>query len=311
MRSAAPFEKLNRRRPSICLKKQTYAGLAPLSVSRLSPLPADLDWIVMKCLEKDRTRRYETANGFALDIQRHLDCEPVVARPASRLYRFQRLVRRNKVIFAAGGAVCVALILGLALSLWQAIRATRAERIQLGLGKAMQATLAREAQQRQRAERAEISTRQNLYAANMNLVAQAWDQNNFGRLRELLKATATYPGLGFEWYYWQRQAHLEIRTFSGHTDLIRSAAVSPDGRRIATGSTDQTAKLWDAASGRETGDPRGTYRQDRDSGLVVRWPANYHWQRGQDGESLGCSHWQNAVYFPGTDRQNGGIKLVP
>src|SRR5438445_11393007 len=61
----------------------------------------DLDWIVMKCLEKDRARRYDTANGLASDIQRHLSNEPVAACPPSNLYRFQKLVRRNKVGFIA------------------------------------------------------------------------------------------------------------------------------------------------------------------------------------------------------------------
>jgi eukaryotic-like serine/threonine-protein kinase len=56
----------------------------------------DLDWIVMKCLEKDRTRRYETANGLAADLLRHLNNEPVLARPPSKAYRFQKMVRRNK-----------------------------------------------------------------------------------------------------------------------------------------------------------------------------------------------------------------------
>ena len=86
----------------------------------------DLDWIVMKCLEKDRTRRYETATGLALDIQRHLAHEPVVARPPSTLYQFQKLVRRNKLAFAAGGAVALALVAGVLVSSWQAVRATRA-----------------------------------------------------------------------------------------------------------------------------------------------------------------------------------------
>src|SRR6266436_1907711 len=63
-------------------------------------LQGDLDWIVMKCLEKDRTRRYETANGLALDVQRYLDDEPVRARPPSKVYRFRKLVRRNKLVFA-------------------------------------------------------------------------------------------------------------------------------------------------------------------------------------------------------------------
>jgi hypothetical protein len=82
----------------------------------VSLLKGDLDWIVMKALEKDRRSRYETANGLAMDIQRYLASEPVVARPPSRFYRFQKLVRRNKIVFAAGSAVAVALIIGLGVS---------------------------------------------------------------------------------------------------------------------------------------------------------------------------------------------------
>jgi len=84
----------------------------------ISQLKGDLDWIVMKALEKDRNRRYDTANGLAMDIQRYLDSEPVVARPPSRLYRLQKLVRRNNIVFAAGGAVALALVIGLGLSTW-------------------------------------------------------------------------------------------------------------------------------------------------------------------------------------------------
>jgi serine/threonine protein kinase/Flp pilus assembly protein TadD len=89
-------------------------------------LRGDLDWIVMKCLEKDRARRYETANGLATDIQRHLSNEPVIARPPSNLYRFQKLVRRNKLAFAAGAGIAAALVIGLALALWQSVEKTRA-----------------------------------------------------------------------------------------------------------------------------------------------------------------------------------------
>jgi serine/threonine protein kinase len=67
----------------------------------LHQLKGDLDWIVMKCLEKDRGRRYETANGLSRDIQRHLNNEAVLARPPSAAYRFQKLVRRNKLAVAA------------------------------------------------------------------------------------------------------------------------------------------------------------------------------------------------------------------
>ena len=92
-------------------------------------LKGDLDWIVMKCLEKDRTRRYETANGLAADLKRHLNDEPVVARPPSKLYEFQRTVRRHKVGFAAAAAIMLALSGGVVVSAWQAVRARQAEKL--------------------------------------------------------------------------------------------------------------------------------------------------------------------------------------
>lgn len=79
-------------------------------------LRGDLDWVVMKCLEKDRTRRYETANGLAMDVQRHLNNEPITARPPSSMYRFRKTVRRNKLAFGAAAAVVVALLVGLGLA---------------------------------------------------------------------------------------------------------------------------------------------------------------------------------------------------
>jgi serine/threonine protein kinase/WD40 repeat protein len=91
-------------------------------------LRGDLDWIVMKCLEKDRARRYETASGVANDVQRHLNCEPVVARPPSRLYEFQKTVRRHKLGFAAAAAVITVLSAGVVMSTWEAMRAARAQR---------------------------------------------------------------------------------------------------------------------------------------------------------------------------------------
>ena len=76
----------------------------------------DLDWIVMKSLEKDRTRRYENASSFAGDIEHFLNNEPVLARPPTALYRFQKFARRNKVVFIAGTAVTVAIVVGLVVS---------------------------------------------------------------------------------------------------------------------------------------------------------------------------------------------------
>jgi serine/threonine protein kinase len=79
----------------------------------ISALKGDLDWIVMKALEKDRARRYETVNGLALDVGRYINNEPVVARPPSRLYLLQKAVKRNRTAVLSGVAVALALIIGL------------------------------------------------------------------------------------------------------------------------------------------------------------------------------------------------------
>ena len=96
---------------------------------RLSTLVrGELDWIVMKALEKDRTRRYETANGFASDVQRYLDDEAVVACPPSAGYRFRKFASRNKATIVTASVIAFALILGLVGTSWQAVRATRASK---------------------------------------------------------------------------------------------------------------------------------------------------------------------------------------
>src|SRR5271154_283184 len=89
-------------------------------------LRGDLDWVVMKCLEKDRTRRYETASGLAMDVQRHLNNEPITARPPSAAYRFRKTVSRNKLAFAAVAAVVLAILAGLGLATVGFIRANAA-----------------------------------------------------------------------------------------------------------------------------------------------------------------------------------------
>jgi serine/threonine protein kinase len=99
----------------------------------ISLLKGDLDWIVMKSLEKDRARRYETANGLAMDVQRYLHNEPVAARPPSRLYRFEKLVRRNRIVFASGAAVFLALAIGFGVSTVMFFREKEARREQMRL----------------------------------------------------------------------------------------------------------------------------------------------------------------------------------
>jgi serine/threonine protein kinase len=135
---------------------------APKLVSQIS---GDLDWVVMKALEKDRTRRYETANGLAMDVQRHLDNLPVIARPPTTLYQFQKLVRRNKAAFVATSAVSAAILLGLGVSSLLYFRerdarqrAVVAERQQGELRKEAEAGRAVEAQLREQAETREKIT---------------------------------------------------------------------------------------------------------------------------------------------------------
>ena len=99
----------------------------PRRLSRL--VRGELDWIVMKALEKDRTRRYETANGFAADIVRYLSGEPVRACPPSATYRFRKFAGRNRATIASATVLAAALVLGTAISTWQAIRATHAEKL--------------------------------------------------------------------------------------------------------------------------------------------------------------------------------------
>src|SRR5205809_499589 len=108
--------------PSIAANR----GLEPKKLSGI--VHGELDWIVMKALEKDRGRRYETANGFAMDVQRYLQDEAVHACPPSARYRFRKSARRNKAALLTVVALMAALVGGTTVSTWQAIRATRATR---------------------------------------------------------------------------------------------------------------------------------------------------------------------------------------
>jgi serine/threonine protein kinase len=118
---------------------------------RLSQLfRGELDWIVMKALEKDRNRRYETANGFARDVQRYLADEPVLACPPSAWYRFGKFARRNKRSLLAAGLVLVALVGGIVGTTWGMLRARAAQQAETqraeGERQAKQQALEREAE---------------------------------------------------------------------------------------------------------------------------------------------------------------------
>jgi WD40 repeat protein len=105
---------------------------------------------------------------------------------------------------------------------------------------------------RQLADRRAREAIDNLYYANMNLIQSDWEKGNVRRILGLLAETRDYPGRGFEWGYWNRLCHLDLRTLTGHAGGVNCVSLSPDSRRIVTGSDDSTVKVWDAQSGRQT-----------------------------------------------------------
>jgi WD40 repeat protein/serine/threonine protein kinase len=198
-------------------------------------LRGDLDWIVMKCLEKDRARRYETANGLARDIERHLNNEPVIASPPSKLYEFQKTVRRHKFGFGATAVIMLVLAVGATISTWQAVRIASLQRA--------------EAEQRRAATNAAADSRRSLYAADMNLVHQAYAAGDLGLAASLLSTHVPGPGQtdlrGFEWYYFHARCQGDqLHTFRGFADPVSAVTLSPDGTRLAAGSYDHGIRIW-------------------------------------------------------------------
>jgi serine/threonine protein kinase/tetratricopeptide (TPR) repeat protein len=121
-------------KPSVRLAR-SGESLAGLSAARRSDpthlgreLRGELDWIVMKALEKDRARRYESASALARDVERHLQHEPVEACPPTRRYRLGKFLRRHRVEAVSAAAGLALLVAAAAVSTWQAVRATQAER---------------------------------------------------------------------------------------------------------------------------------------------------------------------------------------
>ena len=114
----------------------------------LTQLRGDLDWIVMKALEKDRTRRYETADALATDVRRYLDHEPILARPPNRWYQLQKLVRRNRIVVASAAAVAGALLVGTIISTRLFLKERAAEQ--------KQAVMRQEAEARERLTQAAL-----------------------------------------------------------------------------------------------------------------------------------------------------------
>jgi serine/threonine protein kinase/WD40 repeat protein len=232
----------------------TTAQRRAVEASKLvSVLRGDLDWIVMKCLEKDRARRYETASGLAMDIQRHLNNEPVLASPPSALYRLQKLARRHKLAFAAAGAVVAALAIGVAVSTFEAVRARQAEREQSRLRSA-------EAQQKHAAQ-------EFLYDALLGQARATRLARRVGyrdRVFELLKQARALDVPRRNLADLRQEAVASLGDFAGLTPSsfedfpagispwpFPVAALSPSGKLAAFGLRDGSIELREMPSGRQ------------------------------------------------------------
>src|SRR5262249_44920549 len=171
------------------------------------------DWIVMKSLDKDRNRRFETANALAADVERFLKDEPVQACPPSLGYRLRKYARKNKVGFTVGATVAATLLIGIITTSWQAIRATRAESV----AEHDRDVAAAESDKAQRAlaslELSQKETRATQYASDMQMMPLAWEA---GSVLQALAMLGRQPHdlRGFEWHYWNRQTHAERDAFT-------------------------------------------------------------------------------------------------
>jgi eukaryotic-like serine/threonine-protein kinase len=259
-------------RPSTRLHTLDAAEQTTVARHRQSEAPklvhlirGDLDWIVMKALEKDRGRRYETANGLAMDIQRHLQNEPVTACPPGNLYRFQKMVRRNTLTFGAAAAVAISLILGLAISSFLFIREKEAraseaimrrqaedakKQAQTQAARAEAASLdAKSAEQKAREK--EMETKTVLSAAEFLQGSRAISEKHpADALAYLARSFSDDPGNAAA--LTSMATLLASHSWMAPTVLLQpanSAQFSPDGERIVTASDYGTARVWDAQSG--------------------------------------------------------------
>jgi WD40 repeat protein/serine/threonine protein kinase len=205
-------------------------------------LRRELDWIPLKALRKDRTQRYQSPADMARDVRNYLSGRPLDAGPESAAYRVRKFVRRNRGAVIAAGAVFLALVLGLAGTLWQANKAQH---------EAAAKGLIAEAESKAR-KAAEFEA----YAANLAAADASMTANEPASADSRLAACPERLR-GWEWRWLNARSDVSIAVLSGHEDWVPSAKFSPDGTRILTASHDGTARVWDASTGKELATLRG------------------------------------------------------
>lgn len=190
-------------------------------------LRGELDWVVMKCLEKDRERRYDSAAGLAKEVQRYLDGDAVEACPPTLGYRLKKFYRRNRAAVLGGAAFALVLAAAAGVSATFGVLANRAavqaaenERKALDAEQVARHEQAKTRQANQQLERVADLQRRTRYAAEMNLLQAAYTAGNLSEVGRLLDAQRPKPGepdlRGPEWHYWNRK-------LNGHTRELRIA----------------------------------------------------------------------------------------
>ena len=203
-----------------------------------SKLDRDLDWIVLKCLQKDRSRRYPTANGLAMDIQRYLAHEPIVARPPSFSYRLSKLVRRNPVVTSLTALLVLALISAVVTASIMSVRIGRAKK-EADLANAR---LARNVRYLESQKMEELATQ------GRRSRPLAWLANH-------IRENPTDPVAASRALSMLSLHNFALPAFDPliHGGPVNSAVFSPDGKTILTASDDHTARFWDSTSGQSLG----------------------------------------------------------
>ncbi len=241
-------------------------------------LQGELDWIVMKSLEKERERRYESASAFAADVQRYLNDDPVLACPPSTAYLFRKYNRRHKTKLATGVVMATILVMGMVISMWQAVRATRAQsRADSNAAKAFQQEQnaqnesekakaaaiaergAREAETRER-QRSEANVEQakdRLYYADMRLGTVDWESGNSARLQEKLMGHVPQSGekdrRGWDWYYLLGLCNQSEKILRDSSGQVASVAWSHNGKYLASTSLDGDVDVYDRNTWKRVG----------------------------------------------------------
>jgi WD40 repeat protein/serine/threonine protein kinase len=223
----------------------------------VSQLQGDLDWIVLKCLEKDRTHRYETANGLAMDIQRHMNNEPVLARSPSAMYQIRKFVRRNRTSVLAAAAVILTLCLGLVGTILGLIQARTEALSARSAQDAATQDRDRANTARQHADQAQREERRLNFQMAFDRGLALCDQGNVGsgmlwlaRALELAppEESAMQRVIRANLTAWQRELHI-LQAIYPHKQGIETVRVSPDGTLVLTGAIDGAVQLRNRRTG--------------------------------------------------------------